>query len=56
MKSISNIIYIIGAIALIMYIFLKGYMPEFILKHISVVIFIPLVLILALEIYKRMRK
>jgi hypothetical protein len=55
MKLITNIIYTIGAVVLIMYIFLKEYMPEFILKHISIVVFIPLLLILVLEIYKKMK-
>ena len=56
MKLITNIIYIVGSIALIAYIFFKEYMPDFILKHISVIVLVPLLLILGLEIYKKIRK
>lgn len=56
MKLITNIVYTLGAFALIAYMFFKEYMPDFILKHISVILLIPLLLILGLDIYKRIRK
>lgn len=56
MKLMTNIIYTVGAIVLIVYIFFKEYMPDFIMKHISVVVLVPLLLILGLEIYRRIKK